>query len=327
MLISMLIPVRTHCSVLLHAVERHSDLDGLAALLGQFSLQNSRQSVIRYSPQNSDAFLNHANQSPLFMTIVYRQAPAGSPLIVSGSSNSSLYLDPSQKKFAYRIRQAILEKVSALNAIDGGLIPLLETTRLSSPSLLIYVPSDLNFSEFLNSLSQFLSEQFEPVIPLVQKVQPAPVPDSPQKYAESAVTPVVDTTHSTPAQTSLNPEEAIRREVMSWITLESDDESWMAAFEPFRAAPPSKQIDPSRPSTITQTSQNAVPNQKENLSNPFLDEESMQLLSEELYNMSNILKSGMQSTTITTSATSTMATTVITIELDLSDPPDWLVGQ
>ncbi|MBW7877585.1 MAG: hypothetical protein H3C47_16535, partial [Candidatus Cloacimonetes bacterium] len=308
-LVSLLFSSQIQGSVLLHAVERHGDLDGLAAMLGQFSIQNSRQSVIRYNPQNPDSLINHANQSSLLMAIVYRQAPAGSPLIVSGSFTSSPYLNPTQKEFADRIRQAILQKISAMKPIDGGLIPLAETSRISSPSLLLYVPSDLNFSDFLNHISQFLAEQFDPGIQTVQTVQAAFVPQARpvSQMDPTALASPITNTQPEPTRPAANPEESIRKEVMSWITLESDDESWMEAFEPFRAAPASQPVT------------EATPEIPKNLSNPFLDEESMLLLSEELYNMSNLLKSGMQSTTATSSTT---ATTTITIELDLSDPPD-----
>src|SRR5690606_25674733 len=126
--------------------------------------------------------------------------------------------DQSQKSFAYRMRQIFLQKLSAFRPLNGGTIPVLEGSKLASPWLLIYLPEDLNPADLLEPISQFLLEQFEPKAPAVQSVKiEAPKAAVNSVTSEHLGEPQVSL--DTKPATKSDPEEDIRKEVMSWITL------------------------------------------------------------------------------------------------------------
>lgn len=286
-------------ATLLHAVDVHREMDRFFANLRENSLPGEK--VIRFHPENRQTLFQAASEGKATLLLVYRFDPSSDRLFFSGSSPDSPWLTSGQTHVLQRARHLISSGIDSFPVDDLGHLPLPELTRMSIPTLTLFVPKAFD-QNHLTTMQAGL-RALGPVV--ISRVLPTPVDpvEAPLVKEEEEVVQAPPPPRS---------EEEIRREVMSWITLETDDESWMQAFEPFRQPPAPVAQAKSSASTAALSSSPA-------LTHAFLDDSSMLQLTQELLRMSLSIKSNE-------ALSEPVLESVTNADQETVEPPFWLVG-
>ena len=163
-------------TAILNFVEDDSPIFSLLSLLQSRFEPHERLQFHKFKPKNSEEFLSLSNRTGVVLSLFYRSSEPGLPIILTAPDQSSSLLDTEKVQFARKILKRLIEILGEKETVHLGHIPYAETTYLSSPYIVVRVPTDLDLEKFSTKLATFFTEIFPDHIQITKPQEVAAQP-------------------------------------------------------------------------------------------------------------------------------------------------------
>ncbi len=225
-----------HSAVLVrHAIENIEGWRNVPGILNSMLPPNGEMDSFLFEPGQPDNLTQEINRFPLLLAIVVTAQPPGTRPVAGGFTLLNPYLDPQESSRAQRLRSIYVQSLGGIR--DVGELPFRIITSLAVPHILLALPSDASANEVATQLAIALQKAFPGRFQTMSPTREREIPELSQPTVRGTIQTLTSSTEPISSQTRTYDESHVREEILSWIRLESDDESWMDAFRAFESPP------------------------------------------------------------------------------------------